>query len=168
MRFTAGAVAAATSFVFISSASFAVTKTDIAQMKAQIVAVQKAYENRIKALERKLEVIQKDQSKIEKRARPATVKKVIKNNSFNPSVGVIFNGKVSSFSHSGEAEIGGFGVAHEGERGREGLALGETELNFAANVDDKFYGAMTAAIVFEDGADKVTIFLPAIPLLAGH
>lgn len=157
MRIITGAIAAITSFVFFNSIAYATIKTDIKKMQAEILAVQKAYEIRIKALERKLQGIQKNQSNIKKKSKPATIKKVIKNNSFNPSVGVVFNGKASSFSHSGEAEIGGFGVAHEGERGREGLALGETELNFAANVDDKFYGAMTAAIVFEDGSDKVEL-----------
>ena len=48
-------------------------------------------------------------------------------------------------------------MGEEGERGSEGLALGESELNFSANVDDKFYGSMTAAIVREDGEDKVEL-----------
>ena len=39
-------------------------------------------------------------------------------------------------------------------------------MNFSANVDDKFYGSVTAAIVREDGEDKVELeeaFVQTLP-----
>jgi len=79
-------------------------------------------------------------------------------NEFNPSIGVILNGKYNNFSmKSAEPAVKGFAIGHEGERGREGLQLGESELNFSSNIDDKFYGSMTFAIVKESDTsdDKV-------------
>jgi len=77
-------------------------------------------------------------------------------NEFNPSIGIILNGAFSRFSAE-ESEFAGFGVGEEGERGSEGFALGESELNFSANIDDKFYGSLTAAVVREDGADIIEL-----------
>ena len=67
MRIITGAIAAITSFVFFNSIAYATIKTDIKKMQAEILAVQKAYEIRIKALERKLQGIQKNQSNIKKK-----------------------------------------------------------------------------------------------------
>ena len=78
------------------------------------------------------------------------------NGSINPSIGIILNGKYNNFSQS-SSEIKGFGVGEEWERGREGLLIDESELNFSGNMDDKFYGSLTAAIVREDGADKIEL-----------
>ncbi len=122
--------------------------------------MQRAYEARIKSLENKLDSVQKTQTKnaaAAKKAAPATSTRGVKDNSFNPSIGVILNGKASSFSRGGAAEIAGFGVGEEGERGQEGLAVDESELNFSANIDDKFTGSMTLAIVREGGADGVEL-----------
>ncbi len=56
-----------------------------------------------------------------------------------------------------EPEILGFAIGEEGARGEEGLSLGETELNISTNIDDKFYGSVTAALVKEDGEDKLEL-----------
>ena len=63
----------------------------------------------------------------------------------------------SPVSRKRTSEISGFGVGEEGERGKEGLSIGESELNFSANVDDKFYASSTVAIVQEDGSDKIEL-----------
>mgnify|MGYP003331852986 CR=1 FL=1 len=90
-------------------------------------------------------------------------------NEFNPSIGIILNGKYNSFSmKSAEPAVKGFVIGHEGERGREGLQLGESELNFSSFIDDKFYGSLTAAIVKESGEDKVELeeaYLQTTPCL---
>ncbi|MCB0339489.1 MAG: hypothetical protein KDD53_07795, partial [Bdellovibrionales bacterium] len=75
---------------------------------------------------------------------------------FNPAISAILNGRYGSFSRD-SSEISGFSVGEEGERGSEGLAIDESELNFSASVDDKFTGSLTAALVREDGEDKVEL-----------
>lgn len=87
---------------------------------------------------------------------PASSSRRIFGNSFNPSIGVILNGRYSNFSRD-DSEITGFAVGEEGERGREGISIGESELNFSASVDDKFYGSVTAALVHEDGGIHVEL-----------
>jgi len=112
-------------------------------------------EDRVKELEAKIaEMDSKGSAKPE--GTSAGTK--IYGNEFNPSIGIILNGKYNSFSmKSAEPAVKGFVIGHEGERGREGLQLGESELNFSSFIDDKFYGSLTAAIVKEDGEDKVEL-----------
>ena len=82
--------------------------------------------------------------------------KTIYDNQFNPSVGVVLNGKLTEFS-AATSEFAGFGVGEEGERSREGIQIDESELSFSSSIDDKFYGSLTAAIVREDGSDIVEL-----------
>ena len=89
----------------------------------------------------------------------------MKDNSFNPSIGLILNGQYNQYS-SDEGEIAGFAVGHEGERPGEGFAVDHTELNFTANVDDKFFGSTTAAIALHEGETEVELeeaYLQALP-----
>ena len=111
-------------------------------------------EDRVKELEAKIaEMENKDASTVK-----STGSTKIYGNEFNPSIGIILNGKYNSFSmKSAEPAVKGFVIGHEGERGREGIQLGESELNFSSFIDDKFYGSLTAAIVKEDGEDKVEL-----------
>ena len=93
-------------------------------------------------------------------------------NRFNPSIGIILNGKYAWFS-ADESEFARFAVGHEGERGLKGISIDESELNFSANVDDKFLGSLTAAIVREEGEQIVELeeayvqTLPQLGLLRG-
>ncbi|MEX2453294.1 MAG: hypothetical protein WD470_01240 [Rhodospirillaceae bacterium] len=123
----------------------------------EIREMKRSYEERIRALEAKLSTIEQQAAEARtKSAAPADGARGIRDNSFNPSIGVILNGKLSSFSKD-SSPMPGFAIGEEGERGREGLGIDESELNFSANVDDRFYGSLTAAIVREDGEDKIEL-----------
>lgn len=133
----------------------------------EVQALKKSYETRTAELEKKLKNLEANQGKQAGKAPNSSGSaRNVKDNSFNPSIGVILNGRAASFTR-GTSEIAGFGVGEEGERGSEGLSLDESELNFSANVDDKFYGSLTAAIVREDGADKVELEEAYIQTLPG-
>lgn len=151
----------------VSPQAKAADATDMKALLQEIKALKKSYESRTAELEKKLKQLEKTQTKQSGKAPSSTAsRRDIKDNSFNPSIGVILNGRASSFSKS-TSEIAGFGVGEEGERGSEGLSLDESELNFSANVDDKFYGSVTAAIVREDGEDKVELEEAYIQTLPG-
>lgn len=153
---------------------------DLQAIQSEIRAMRDAYESRIAELEKRLETVQKDhQVQASKQANslaaiepaaggaatPASGERRVRDNSFNPSIGVILNGKYSNFSQD-SADIAGFQVGEEGERSREGFAVDESELNFSANVDDKFAGSLTAAIVREEGEDKIELeeaYVKALP-----
>ena len=73
-------------------------------------------------------------------------------NAFNPAIAVILNGDYAhhslnpdSYVHAGFPNVGGSGP--------QGLSLGESEISFAANVDDKFYGQFT--ISYDDDNGKI-------------
>jgi hypothetical protein len=161
-------VAAAIAALLTVSTGHAADNPEAKAILEEIRAMKRAYEARIKALEAKIEKIEEKSTATAaaKSRAPASGGRAVRDNSFNPSIGVILNGKLSSFS-SATSEIAGFGVGEEGERGREGLAIDESELNFSANVDDKFYGSTTVAIVREDGEDKVELEEAYIQTLPG-
>lgn len=158
---------------FIQAPNLKAQNADSAAIMKEINALKRSYEERLKALESRISVLnqQSNAAKSKNTVKGTSIRK-IKNNSFNPSIGIVLNGKLADYSKT-SSEIAGFGVAHEGERGREGLGIGETELNFSANADDKFYGSMTAAIVREDGSDKIELeeayveTLPGLGLASG-
>ena len=136
-------------------------------IKAELATLKEMYDIRIAELEAKVKSMESSANEktvaasksqqLPKKAR--TVKR------FNPALSVILNGKATSFSGP-ESEFAGFSVSHEGERGREGLGLGESEISVSANVDNKFYGSLTAAIVREEGEDTVELeeaYLQTLP-----
>ena len=141
-----------------STFALAVSDKDIEALRAEIQSTKQAYEDRIARLEAKLNEVEKIQANatVSVLATPATARRDVKDNSFNPSIGVILNGQYSQFS-SNEGEIAGFAVGEEGERQREGFAVDHTELNFSAYVDDKFFGSITAAIAQHEGETEIEL-----------
>jgi len=139
-------------FIFLGTNLHA--NEEINALKEEIKNIQNDYETRIKDLESKLSNLEKD-GVLKAKAESVVKTRKIYGNEFNPSIGIVLNGKYNNFSmKSAEPAVKGFAIGHEGERGREGLQLGESELNFSSPIDDKFYGSMTYAIVQEsDTAD---------------
>jgi hypothetical protein len=79
-------------------------------------------------------------------------------NAFNPAISIILNGSYSHHSLDPDAYMrAGFPLAGEAGPSPNGFSLGESEVSFAANIDDKFYGQLTATIESEDGEDHLGI-----------
>jgi hypothetical protein len=79
-------------------------------------------------------------------------------NAFNPAISIILNGSYSHHSLDPAAYArSGFPLAGEAGPSPNGFSLGESEVSFAANIDDKFYGQLTATIESEDGEDHLGI-----------
>lgn len=158
---------AASSAVLLNvSPAFAASDADLEALRVEIQAMRDAYETKIEQLENKVETLEAQQNttaqKVEKTQSavassvPATAQRTIRDTSFNPAVGVVLNGKYNNFSEA-EGDIAGFALGEEGERGKEGLGIDETELNFSANVDDKFRGSATIALHEHEGETEVEI-----------
>jgi hypothetical protein len=82
-------------------------------------------------------------------SRPARVRDSDKPSSgnFNPAISLILDGTYAAFTKDPASyALPGFALAPGTTPGREGLALGESELVISANIDDKFYGSFTAAL----------------------
>jgi len=76
-------------------------------------------------------------------------------NAFNPAIAVILNGIYAHHSINPDNYVrAGFPVVDGAGPGLQGLSLGESEISFAANIDDKFYGQFTLS--YEDDNGKVS------------
>ena len=158
------AASAALLTMLSATSTLAASDADIEALRAEINAMKQTYEGRITELESKLSKVETAQASADNIV-PATASRRVLDNSFNPSIGVIFNGRYQSFS-SGEGEIAGFAVGEEGERHGEGFAVDHTELNFSANLDDKFFGSATAAIAEHEGSIEIELeeaFVQTLP-----
>ena len=159
-------LAAASVALFSISPALAASDTDLEALRNEIRAMQSAYESKIQELEQKVETLQTQQSQTAERvaatepaagnAVPATATRQVNDNSFNPEIGVILQGKYQSFSEN-SSEFAGFAVGEEAERGEEGFGIDETELNFSANVDNLFRGSATVALHEHEGETEVEI-----------
>jgi hypothetical protein len=73
-------------------------------------------------------------------------------NAFNPAIAVILNGNYAHHSENPDRYMrAGFPVVPDTGPGPQGLSLGESEISFAANVDDKFYGQFTVSYHDDNG-----------------
>ena len=131
--------------------------TGSAAIMKEIKALKDAYEKKTAELEAKIRALEAQKSQQTAKSKAPAGRRIIKDNSFNPSIGLVLNGKASSFTRKTAGDIAGFAIGEEGERGNEGLSIDESELNFSTNIDDKFYGSLTAAIVREEGEDKIEL-----------
>ena len=76
----------------------------------------------------------------------------VSSNAFNPAISLILNGRYTSYSLDPEGYgIPGFLLEEEAGLPSEGLSLDETELAVSANIDDKFYGSLSASIEQTNG-----------------
>jgi len=82
----------------------------------------------------------------------------ISDRAFNPAVSVILDGRYAYFEQDpGHYRLAGFQLGGEAGLGPSGLSLGHSELAMSANIDDKFYGNMTAALHSHEGETHVEL-----------
>ena len=166
--------------ILAASPALAAEDVNLKSLQAEIQAMRQAYEGKIEQLEQKVETLSAAQAagqtamqnqtaavaSVEPAAGvetsmpatsvPATSRRRISDNGFNPEIGVILQGKFQSFSEN-ESEFAGFAVGEEAERGGEGFGIDETELNFSASVDNVFRGSATVALHEHEGETEVEI-----------
>ena len=116
------------------------TPPTAAELAAEIQALKGEYEERIRALEERLADVRAQPAAAPAERRPTTT-----DNTFNPAIGIVLDGRATTFS-ADESEIPGFRVGHHGERSAKGLSLGHSEATLSSNIDDKFHGAITLGL----------------------
>ncbi|MFT7433657.1 MAG: hypothetical protein ACI9TY_001296 [Alphaproteobacteria bacterium] len=158
---------AATSMLLNVNYAMANDNADIQNLQDELKNLRALYESRLTLLENNLSKLEATK-KIETSSVPAMEKsaRTVRDNSFNPSIGLILNGTMNTFS-SNSSEMAGLAMGEEGERGKEGFSIGESELNISANIDDKFKASSTIAIVNEDGSDIIELEEAYIETLGG-
>lgn len=139
---------------------------EIAELRALVVEMRQDYERRLSELEARLDSAERaaagarrDAGEAIELAEEATIAQssgASAPNTFNPSIGAIVQGTYANVGPGWEA-IPGFAPAGEIGTGASGYALGEAEINFKANVDDRFFGNLTAGLASEDGEIEVEL-----------
>jgi len=146
--------------------------TDIEALRAEVRAMRQEYETRIADLEARLEAAERAApptlpagdppaagfSYADPELASAQTVSVARDSSFNPAIGVTFQGQAWSYDNDPEDyAIPGFPLGGEAGPAPEGLSLAETELTISANVDDKFTAMLNVPLVIEDGETHVEI-----------
>ncbi len=149
--------------------ALAQTESELDVLRAELAQMRADYESRIVQLEKRLDEAEKNASKqptvgVQTNSQPTkqpdpwqpdpSSGQMVNtgNNSSNPAIGVVFQGQVWSYGDDpDDYEIPGFPLGGEAGPLPEGLALGETEINISANVDDKFTAWLTVPVAIEDG-----------------
>lgn len=104
-------------------------------------------------------------------AMPSLVLAQSSANVFNPAVSLVLNGTYGYLAQDPASyALPGFALGEEAGTGERGFSLGESEVTLAANIDDWFYGAMTATFVNEGGETGVELeesYVQTLALPAG-
>ena len=141
---------------------------DILQLRQAIEQLRSEYEARIQELEQRVSAAEQRAAQAETAvqsapqanpplASPGTGSSMF-SRAFNPAIGVIFQGQAWDYDrHPKDYHIPGFPLGGEAGPVTEGLSLGETEVDFSANVDNKFTAWLTMPIVVEDGEVNVEL-----------
>lgn len=87
---------------------------------------------------------------------PAQSMGQISGNEFNPAISLILDGRYTDIDNS-ELVLPGFQPGGEAGLPDKGFSTGHNELVISANVDNKFYGQVTAPIIYEDGTTSVEL-----------
>jgi len=155
----------------ISSPLFA--DNEIEALRLQLDEIKNNYEQRIQALEARLQKAENNlqnslqnnaQNNLQNNTKQVSTKaKSIDSvttgqNSFNPAISLIMDGRYASFDNNPEAyELPGFALGNEAGLAQQGIGLGHSELAISANIDDKFYGKTTIALHEHEGETEVEL-----------
>jgi len=143
--------AACMPLILLFSSAAPAQESEIESLREAVADLRADYEFRIAELERRLAIAEQEAPAIP--ATPGSDR-----SAFNPAIGVIFQGQAWNFGKDPASyAVQGFPFGGEAGPVGEGLGIGETELIFNANVDDKFTAWLTAALALEDGESVVEI-----------
>jgi hypothetical protein len=146
-------------------AASAAGDADAQQLREQMKQMQNQYDRRIEALEQRVGDAEAaaNEATIRASSRPAS------ESAMNPAVSLILNGIYANLSQDpARFRIDGF-VPTMGEVAppARGLSLGESELAFAANIDQVFRGTLIASLAPEGGADVEEGYIQTLALSNG-
>ena len=151
---------------------------ELASIRQQIEQIKRDYEKRIQALEERLKRAEAAARQAQASAQAATEAvaaappppspPAASATALNPAIGVILDGTYRRLSRDPQKfAIPGFALGEGVGPGDRGFGLGESELNFNANVDNLFFGNFTAAVAPEGGIDVEEAYFQTLALPYG-
>ena len=182
--------------VIWSVPALAANDTDLAAIKAQLNALDHEYRAKIASLEARLKKAEADAKgareaaatasksasaakataeqvaqtpqQVADTAPPATPRAPTSANAFNPAIGVVLNGFFASSSRDTSTQaIRGFALDEEAGLVPRGFSLGESEMNFVANIDPYFTGALVLAFTNSNEAEVEEAYIATLGLGGG-
>lgn len=133
------------------------SQQDISELKIMIQQMRQDYEKRISELESRL-LLAEQETQTDTMATNTGSSNLPKGNAFNPAISLILEGKYASYKNAPESyELPGFALGGEAELASDGFSLGHSEISLSANVDNYFYGKLTAALAEHEGETKIEI-----------
>ena len=153
-------------------AALQAVRQEVARMRAD-------YEARIQDLEKRLAQTEAASSQAaatadeakktaEDAASQPPPKPAESNNAFNPAIGVVLNGTASALHRDPAAyKIPGFSLGPDAKPVDRGLALGESEINMSANVDQALYGNLTVSYARDNTFSVEEAFVQSTTLPGG-
>ncbi|MDF1819247.1 MAG: hypothetical protein P1U54_11445 [Immundisolibacteraceae bacterium] len=137
-------------------------ETELESLKRQLDELKQDYEQRVEALEARLLKTEATAQQVITETRNIAAAPVRQNsvapNAFNPAISLILDGRYANFDKDPEAyELPGYSLGGESGLGSRGLSLGESELVFSANIDNRFFGQATIGFHNEEGSTEVDL-----------
>lgn len=139
---------------------------ELAELRQLLAEMKNEYENRITALESRLEQAEKATTRARRHADEA--KEIAEDaainassgasapNVYNPAIGAVLVARYAKIGSAWE-DIPGFMPGGELGPGSSGVSLGESEVNLNSNVDSRFYANFTVALEDEGGETGVSL-----------
>ena len=127
----------------------AATDAELAEIREQIKQLRESYEARIRALEERLKAAETGGAAAAAPlpAPAASGPSASTLAAFNPGISVVLQGTYAHLSQDPtQFAINRFQTGEDVGPGRRGLGLGESEITFFGNVDDKFAGNLTVSL----------------------
>jgi hypothetical protein len=154
----------------LSSLAQATDQPEIKALKQELEQMQHNYQTQLQSLQKRISELEQHQQTQESApvevAAPAAPAEAA--NRFNPAISVILDGTAARFSRSPDKyKIPGFPLDSEAGPGEQGLSIAESELVFSANVDDKFYGRLTASLSPNNELSIEEAFMQTLAMPAG-
>jgi hypothetical protein len=132
---------------------------ELAAIKAEMAALKAQYEAQLTRLDKRLQQAELQlATQATTPSPPPLVNPSSATNALNPATSLVLIGNYAALRHDpADFAIPGFALPEEAGPGVRGFSLGESELTLSANIDDKFYGSLTASLSVEDGETAIDL-----------
>ncbi|MEO5700298.1 MAG: hypothetical protein ABIS17_12845 [Casimicrobiaceae bacterium] len=158
-----------TSAVLATSLAHAATDSELTEIREEIRSLKSQYEARIRALEDKLRAAEAAFAALahprSSAATPPPAAASAGIAAFNPAISLVLQGTYANLRQDPLVyALAGFAKTDDVSPGGRGLALGESELTFSANVDDRFAGNLTLSLTPENtvSVEEAYGFMPSL------
>lgn len=161
------AIATGALLLAVSQGVQAAGNPEVEALRREIAALKAEYEQRIQALEQRVQtagaqapapIASVEPVATAPREPAETPTSAPSQRHFNPAISLILDGKFAQFAKDpDDYALPGFQLDEEAGPGDEGFSVQHSELIISANVDDMFFGQLTAAIASHEGATEIEL-----------